>query len=88
MRYLQAALQGGKIAFLTIGGWLVAHGTTLAQGVAKANPPKSDSNSYVFSYSIVLFGVAVGLILVCRPSHRRDRARPEVYDESKALIKD
>lgn len=86
MSYLQAVRRGGTIAFLTIGGWLVAHGTTLAQGAAK--PPENDGGSYVLSYALVLLGIGLGLLLVCRPSHRRDRARPEVYDESKALIKD
>jgi hypothetical protein len=70
---------------LTLSGWLAAQGAALAQEAAKQ--PENAGGSYVFSYALVILGVGLGLLLVCRPSHRRDRAKPEVYDESKALIK-
>jgi hypothetical protein len=89
MRRLQLVWQGGKVAFLAFFGWLAVHGTVLAQ----QPPNKADSGGgggggvYVASYAIVILGIALGLLLVCRPSRRRDRAKPEQYDE-KGLLKE
>ena len=46
------------------------------------------SGEYVTSYALVLAGVGLGLLLVCRTSNRRDRARPEQYEESKVTATD
>ena len=72
-----------KLAFLVIVGWLAVHATALAQA---ANEKKSNgSGSYVASYAIVLLGIGLGMLLVCRSSHRRERARPEDYQESNVV---
>jgi hypothetical protein len=44
---------------------------------------KKESGEFVTSYALVLAAVGLGLLLVCRTSNRRDRARPEQYQESK-----
>lgn len=83
MTCMRRVWRGGKLAFFVLSGWLAMHGAALAQA---ANEKKdSGSGSYVASYAIVLLGVGLGLLLVCRATHRRDRARPENYDESKAI---
>ena len=84
MKCLQLVRQGGKLAFFTIGGWLAVHGTALAA----AAPKKEDNGggSYVLPYFLVILGVGLGLLLVCRSSHRRDRARPEQYDDAKVNV--
>lgn len=86
MRHLQLFFRGGRLAFLTLAGWLAVHGTALAQGL----PKKEDNGggSYVFSYFLVILGVGLGMLLVCRASNRRDRARPESYDEAKVNIEE
>ncbi len=81
MRCLQLVWQGGKLAIFTMTGWLAVHGTALAEQAAKKKD--GEGGSYVASYALVLLGVGLGLLFVCRASRRRDRARPEQYDESK-----
>jgi hypothetical protein len=38
-------------------------------------------------YGLVLLVIALGLMTVLRPSRRRDRAKPEAYDEIKIKAK-
>jgi hypothetical protein len=49
---------------------------------------KKESGEFVTSYALVLAAVGLGLLLVCRTSNRRDRARPEQYQESKVTATD
>ena len=78
--------RAGRISVLALIGWLTVYGAALAQ--AKATPVKGESiNSevYVLAYFLVIFGIALGTLIVCRSSNRRERARPEQYAESKIL---
>jgi SNF family Na+-dependent transporter len=86
MRCLRLVYQGGKLAFCTMACWLAVQGMALAQGL----PKKEDNGggSYVLPYFLLILGVGLGMLLVCRASHRRDRARPESYDETKVNIKE
>jgi hypothetical protein len=86
MRCLQLVCQGGKLVFFTLAGWIAVHGTALAQGL----PKKEDNGggSYVLPYFLVILGVGLGMVMVCRASNRRDRARPESYDQAKGNIKE
>jgi hypothetical protein len=86
MRCLQLVWQWGRLALCTMTGWLAVHGTALAEQAAKTK--EGEGGSYVLPYALVILGVGLGLLLVCRSSHRRDRARPEQYDESKATPKE
>ena len=36
--------------------------------------------TYVMAYFLVIFGVALGMLFVCRSSNRRERARPEQFE--------
>jgi hypothetical protein len=85
MKCLQQIWWGGKLALFTVGGWLVAQGTVLAQQPKKA---EAEGGAYVGSYAIVILAIAVGIFSVCRPAGRRDRARPEVYEEIKTSVKE
>ena len=81
-----------RLAMLAIVGSLILAGTVVAQtgmpGGGSVLPPsmrkKEDrgGGQYVTSYAIVGAGIILGLVLVCRPSNRRDRARPEQYEAS------
>ena len=55
--------------------WLAIHGTALAQQ-GMPNKDENGGGQYVMSYFLVIMGVAVGLLVVCRASNRRDRANP------------
>jgi hypothetical protein len=79
MRCLQIVWRGGKLAFFTMAGWLAVHGAVLAQGMETKK--KESGTSYIVSYTLVIVGIGLGLLLVCRSSRRRDRARPEQYEE-------
>lgn len=81
MRRLNSIWQQGKSAFCTLAGWLLLHNIALAQGQPQGE--QSSGGTYVVSYMLVLLGVGLGLLVVCRPSGRRDRARPEQYEEGK-----
>jgi hypothetical protein len=69
-------------------GWLAVYGTALAQGPQQKKAESEGGGSYVAYYAIVILAIALGLLFVCRPGQRRDRARPEQYDEGKINPKD
>ena len=52
--------------------WLVA--PVLAQDPPPANPDKS---SWVLGYALVILGIALGLVAVCRPGNRTSEVRIE-----------
>ncbi len=72
----------GKIAFGALAVWLTLHGFALAQMPRPNKPAEQSTTAYVLSYFLVILGIAAGLLFVCRPSGRRDRARPEQYEET------
>jgi hypothetical protein len=74
--------RAGRVAVLAMLGWLGIHSAALAQAPAKNTaPPGQSINSmvYVMAYFIVILGVALGMLFVCRSSNRRERARPEQF---------
>jgi hypothetical protein len=90
MRYLRQMWRGAKIVSLALAGWLALHGAVMAQGAPPAKPPEQQLGSgvYVFAYFLVILGIALGLLFVCRSGGRRDRARPEQYEVGKASLTD
>jgi heme/copper-type cytochrome/quinol oxidase subunit 2 len=57
-----------------------------SQSAAMAAPPpppppaqEVSSGTYVMLYFLVIFGIALGMICVCRPVNRRERARTEQF---------
>jgi len=60
--------------------WLAGHGTALAQ----AAEGKDGKGSWVMSYFLLVLIVGLGMLVVCRSSRRRDRAKPESYSGSKS----
>lgn len=76
--------QRGKMVFLSLAGWFLLYGSAFAE--QKKETPKE--GTYVISYMIVIFTIALGMMAVLRPSRRRDRAKAEVYDEIKIKPKE
>jgi heme/copper-type cytochrome/quinol oxidase subunit 2 len=75
------------MAVLAMVGWLAIYGAALAQmpGKPKAAPAQNiNSMTYVMAYFLVIFGVALGMLFVCRSSNRRERARPEQFEAKTA----
>lgn len=66
-----------------IGGilWLAMEGLVWAQNAAPAEGGSGGRNLYLASYFIVLLGIFLGLVVVCNPSRRRDRPKPESYGD-------
>ncbi len=86
MRDWKTVLVKARIAALAMVGWLAVHGTALAQaGIAKKED--NGGGSYVLPYAIVLLGVGLGMLFVCRSSNRRERAKPEQYEAAKITEK-
>jgi hypothetical protein len=85
MNGVQSVWQGGKVVFLTLVGWLAVYGTVLAQRQLpqQTKAPEPQGGSYVAAYMVVILAIALGLLVVCRSCYRRDRAKPEQYDEKK-----
>ena len=56
--------------FLAVGLiWLAQTGVCLAQGPQKEEKTKN----YVPAYMIIMFAVAGGLFVICKPAHRQDK---------------
>ena len=88
MTSVRQAWRAGRILFLALAGWLALHGAALAQRQPPIKPIEGqnlNSTVYVMAYGLVLLGIVLGMLLVCRSSNRRERARPEQYAESKVL---
>lgn len=84
MKWMQRTIQSVKPALLSAASWLALDAAALAQAQQPSAEPQG--GSYVLSYFLVLLAVGLGLLVVCRASHRRDRAKPEQYDEAKVNL--
>jgi hypothetical protein len=84
MALLREIWQRARIVFLALVGWLAVDGVAWAQAPAKKEEaPALNSSTYVMAYILVIFGIALGMLLVCRSSNRRERAKPEQFGDAK-----
>ena len=73
----------GKIAFSALAVWLTIHSFALAQQMQRPTKAVEQSSSaYVLCYFLVIAGVALGVLSACMSSGRRDRAKPEQFEEA------
>ena len=78
-----------RIAFFAIAIWTGCVAMVLAQQRPPGGASSTESSSaWVMAYMMVVLVVALGLIVVCKSSGRRDRAKPETYGEPKPLPKE
>jgi hypothetical protein len=67
-------------------------GSLLAAASAQRSLPTTEETSpgtdYTLPYALVLLCIFLGLFVVLRSSHRRERAKPQGYEEKKILIED
>jgi heme/copper-type cytochrome/quinol oxidase subunit 2 len=90
MRFAREGWRGGRIFLLALVGWLAGCNAAWAAITSAPSDPSKGLNSstYVLAYILVIFGIALGMLFVCRASNRRERAKPEQFGESKALKKE
>ncbi len=89
MKCLKVIGRKGWLALVALAGWLAIHGTTLAAALrddqaraaerSAATAASSGGGTFVLSYTIAVLCVGLGVFFACRPSRRRDRARPEEF---------
>jgi len=84
MKWGRTFIQCGKPIVFSAACWLAFDAAALAQAQQKTAEP--EGGSYVLPYFLVRLAVGLGLLVVCRASHRRDRAKPEQYDEVKVNL--
>ena len=80
-----------KTALAALAGWLAVHAPALAQAAGQPVAKKdatTGAGPYVMAYLLLILAIALGMLVVCRSSNRRDRARPEVYLETNILEQD
>jgi len=82
MRLLQSIWLAGKTLAVAAACWVAVHGTALAEA---AGEKEKGGGSWILSYALVLLGLGLGLLVIVRSSQRRDRAKPEQYDQRKQL---
>lgn len=82
MAFFRAKRWWWVLSLMAVALWLASDGLLLAQ---QAPPAEGEGgggkNLYLASYFIVLLGIFLGLVVVCNPSRRRDRAKPESFGE-------
>jgi len=66
-------------ACLAFVGWLATSGVALAAPPKEELKPEVGSGVYVMLYFLVIFGITLGMLCVCRPCNRRDRAKIEQF---------
>jgi heme/copper-type cytochrome/quinol oxidase subunit 2 len=86
MKLLRLCFRRGLTVASALAGWLALHGMALAQQPEKQEAPKLNSSTMVIAYIVVIFGVALGVLVVCKSSNRRDRAKPEQFGETTDVI--
>jgi uncharacterized membrane protein len=86
MKHIPNIRQRANLFFSVVIGWLAVHGSVFAQ--VPQQKQESPGGNYVMEYGLVLLVIALGLMTVLRPSRRRDRAKPEAYDEIKIKAKE
>ena len=58
---------------MTVASWLVMVGAATA---AQEEPSRPARNNWVLAYIIVLLGIALGLMILCRPGRRSKELPP------------
>jgi uncharacterized membrane protein len=85
MKHIPNIWQRANLFFSVVICWLAVHGSVFAE--VPQQKQESPGGNYVMEYGLVLLVIALGLMTVLRPSRRRDRAKPEAYDEIKIKAK-
>ncbi len=75
-------------ALFTLAAWSGGAAMVIAQSTPSRPLTTESGGAWVMAYMLVLLVVTLGLIVVCKSSGRRERAKPETYTEAKQLPKE
>jgi hypothetical protein len=87
MRSLQSICRSIYFVFLTVAAWAAGEAMVLAKDTPGAAASEG-GGAWIWAYMIMLLVLSLGMIAVCKSSGRRERAKPEVYTETKPLPKE
>ena len=79
MNRIRAIWHHVLVTAVTVACWAVLHG--VAWGQEEEEAKGGGASCYVLSYMLAILCIALGLLVVCRSSRRRDRAKPEQFGE-------
>jgi SNF family Na+-dependent transporter len=89
MRYIRQICQMTPYALLAAIVWSAGMSAVFAKD---AGPPASSGSegggAWVWSYMLIILVLSLAMIVVCKSSGRRDRAKPEAYAETKVQVKE
>ncbi len=71
-----------RLAALTVACWLAIYAPVLARAKPKEEEEDEGGGMWVMSYGLVLLGIVLGMLVVCRSSRRRQRAQQEMFSDS------
>ena len=83
MKRLQQIYQVARILVFSLAFWA----SVAAVAWAKRGAPevKEEGGSFLLSYAMVVLGIGLGMLVICRSARRRERDKPELYGEKKLL---
>ncbi len=73
MRYARTLTARATTGLLAAACWLGSAAEAWAQGDGAG----SGASPWVMPYALVILGVGLGLLVVCKPSRRREKAKVE-----------
>ena len=80
MTPLRSICKRVKLAALAVACWLAVYSPALAQ--PKPEEGGEEGGSWMMSYGLVLLGIVLGMLVVCRSSRRWERAQQEMFGDS------
>jgi hypothetical protein len=83
MKRLQQIYQVARVLVFSLAFW--ASVATVAWAKRGAPEAKEEGGWFLLSYAMVLLGIGLGMLVVCRSARRRERDKPELYGENKLL---
>ena len=61
-------------------------GSSPATPGAPPTAPAESGADFTLPYALVILGIGLGLLIVLHPTHRREREKPEQYQEKKVMV--
>jgi heme/copper-type cytochrome/quinol oxidase subunit 2 len=83
MKYLRSIDRLLHRAVMAAACWGALVGVAWAKKGMPQEEAASTGGTWTMSYFLLVMAVSLGLLVVCRSSRRRDRAKPEQYKSTK-----
>ena len=86
MKRLQQIYQVARILIFSLAFWA----SVAAVAWARRGTPevKKEGGLFLLSYAMVVLGIGLGTLVVCRSARRKERDKPEQYSEKKKILDD